>query len=340
MSISSTWRTWRFWLSCTISALCLWLAVRNVAFSELSGVLSQANPRWLVLAVVAQALALVGRAFRWVALLQARGRLRDSIWAQSIGYLVTNILPFRLGEVARVAVMAERCQLPVMRVAASAVVERLLDVATVVLALALILPWMTIPALVRRSGVLFGVIAVLAILSLLVAVRFASGAERVVCGIGKHLRFIPEDTLLARWRELTSGFSPLIDPMVAMRSVFWSLAMWTASIISYLCTIRAFEPTGTWIEATFLVVTLSFAVSVPSSPGFIGVFQLAGQSALVLPFGAKYTAASGLSITIAGHLNYYVVTTVLGLVGLWQIGSSLMRLEQLLRSRPRGSEVT
>jgi uncharacterized membrane protein YbhN (UPF0104 family) len=145
--------------------------------------------------------------------------------------------------------------------------------------------------------------------------------------------------LLVRWRELVSGFSPLIDPIVAVRSVFWSVAMWTASIISYLCTIRAFEPTGTWIEATFLVVTLSFAVSVPSSPGFIGIFQLAGQSALVLPFGTKYTAASALSITIAGHLIYYVVTTVLGLVGLWQVGSSFQKLEQLLKSRQRRSDV-
>ena len=36
--------------------------------------------------------------------------------------------------------------------------------------------------------------------------------------------------------------------------------------------------------------------TVPSSPGFIGVFQLVGQQALVAPFPERYTPSAALSI--------------------------------------------
>ena len=79
----------------------------------------------------------------------------------------------------------------------------------------------------------------------------------------------------------------------------------------YWCIIRSFQADGAFLEATFMVVALSFAVAVPSSPGFIGIFQLVGQQALVLPFGAKYDESQALAITVTAHLTYYLLTTAL-----------------------------
>jgi uncharacterized membrane protein YbhN (UPF0104 family) len=78
---------------------------------------------------------------------------------------------------------------------------------------------------------------------------------------------------------------------------------------------------------------LSFAVTVPSSPGFIGIFQLAGQQALVLPFGSKYEATNALAITLTAHLIYYLLTTLLGIVGLWQLGESFAKLGRMIKSK-------
>ena len=89
---------------------------------------------WLVPAGIFQVLAILARAQRWVVLLEQGARLGASFWAQGVGYLFTNVLPLRMGEPARVLIMAERCRLPVMQVATTAVVERLLDTATIVLA--------------------------------------------------------------------------------------------------------------------------------------------------------------------------------------------------------------
>jgi uncharacterized membrane protein YbhN (UPF0104 family) len=94
------------------------------------------------------------------------------------------------------------------------------------------------------------------------------------------------------------------------------------------------------VEAAFMMVALSFAVAVPSSPGFVGVFQLIGQQALILPFGAKYDAAVALAITLTAHLTYYVLTTTLGVFGLWRLGGSFVNLGRsiaAMRSAPKPS---
>ena len=155
-------RSWRFWLGFAVSLLCLWFALRRVPLGELARLLADTNPRWLLTAVIMQLLAVITRARRWVVILGKKARLADCFRALSIGYLFTNVFPLMLGEPARVIVMTERSQLPVMQVAASALVERMLDVMTIVLALLLTLPWMKVPALVSRAGVLFGGIALAA----------------------------------------------------------------------------------------------------------------------------------------------------------------------------------
>ena len=107
----------------TITALCLWLAFRKVPFTELTHVLSSGYYYWLIPAVVAQFLAIPVRSQRCDLLLDLKDWLADSFWAQGVGYLFTNLFPFRLSKIARVLVMTEKCKLPVAEVAGSAIVE-------------------------------------------------------------------------------------------------------------------------------------------------------------------------------------------------------------------------
>jgi glycosyltransferase 2 family protein len=323
---------WRFWVGCTISMACLWLALRHVPLVELGHSVARANLSWLLLAMALQLLAVIIRAQRWVVLLGEKGRLADSFWAQGVGYLFTNVLPFRMGEPARVIIMGERCRLPIMQLAASAMVERLLDVATIVLALIIVLPWMNVPILVARTGMTFGLLSLIAIMVSMLAVRFGSQSERLLQYVCKGIPILPMEAIIGWWKELIIGLTPLTRWKVALQGVVWSLATWAFSIAMYWCVLRAFQDDGSLVEAVFMVVALSFAVTVPSSPGFIGIFQLAGQQALVLPFGSKYEPTNALAITLTAHLIYYLLTTFLGIVGLWQLGESFAKLGRMIKS--------
>src|SRR5262245_53841093 len=103
-------KNWRFWLSCTLSVLCLWLAFHKVPLDQLLQALGGANSVFLLAAVVAQLLGVVTRAWRWLVILDKDTGLANAFWAQGVGFLFTNVFPLRLGEPARVLVMAERCK--------------------------------------------------------------------------------------------------------------------------------------------------------------------------------------------------------------------------------------
>jgi uncharacterized membrane protein YbhN (UPF0104 family) len=117
---------------------------------------------------------------------------------------------------------------------------------------------------------------------------------------------------------------------VTVKAVGWSVSGWSLSAIVFWCAIRAFQADELVIEALSMMVTSSLAVTLPSSPGFIGAFQFAGQQTLVLPFEAKYNSGSALAITLSAHLVYYSLTTFIGLIAIWVTGTSFSKLTRKL----------
>jgi glycosyltransferase 2 family protein len=331
-------RSPRFWIGIAISVIALWLAVRDVPLEEFSTALRQASYGWLIPAVIIQYFAILGRAQRWRVLLDNKATLRSAFWAHSIGFLFTNVFPLRMGEPARIAVMSERNQIPVVQVAASAMVERLLDVAIVVLGLVFVLPFMQVPPLAVQAGLTFGGVVIAALVALVFVVRFRGPSERLLQWVLSRLTFLPTKAILLRWGELVEGLTPLTRLGTGLAAVFWTVVSWIFSLLIYVFVLRAFQPDATILEALFMIVVLALAITVPSSPGFIGVYQYIGQQALVIPFGGKYTESNALAITMTTHLIYLLITTGFGIVGLWRIGESFGNIGRMLLSRQAKKE--
>jgi uncharacterized protein (TIRG00374 family) len=328
----------QFWIGIAISVLCLWLALRKVQFQTFSDALQNANFVWIFAAVLIQFLAVVTRAMRWSTLLGKPGLFTKAFWSHSVGFLFTNVFPFRMGEPARIIVMSERSGIPVMEVTATAMIERVLDVAIVVLMLMLVLPFMQVPPLVISAAKTFSIIVLVALVALWVVVRFRDWSNRLIEKVLGRFKFLPRETLMARWNELVDGLELLTHWKTGANAVLWTVLSWAASAGIYYCALKAFVPESGWIEAVFMVVSIALAITVPSSPGFIGVYQYVGQQALVLPFGAKYDMGSALAITLAAYLVYYVITTLLGLVGLYQAGQSFSHLWQMVSAKREKKE--
>lgn len=307
----------RFWLGLLISALCMWLALRNVPFSVLFVTLAEARYGMLFPAVILLTANVVLISLRWKILLGAAVRLRDSMWTLGTGYLFNNIFPFRLGDVARVFAMSHCSRIPLIQVMSTAVVERLVDVTMVLLALLALLPLMKVPPAVTKTGLVFGIAVLTASVILVLLKRM-----RKLGSLNGFLSY--------RWSQYVKGINVITQPGIALSALSLSLTAWTLSICMYWCIILCFQPRATFVEAAFMVVALSFAVAVPSTPGFIGVFQLIGQQALVIPFGDKFTDGSAFCIALTAHLTYYLFSSILGVIGLWQLGSSFPGLSRTL----------
>jgi uncharacterized membrane protein YbhN (UPF0104 family) len=310
-------------LGLAVSAGCLLLAFVNAPTAELGEALAHANYWWLLPAAALQVVAVIARARRWQLLLPNRAGLSELFWAQGIGFLATNLLPLRAGEAARVLVASQRARLPVVRVGASAVLERVLDVLTILAVLALLLPFMAIPPAALAAAGVLGIGLILALLVVATLVALDERGEALVRLVADRLPSSLGRVAITHWRDLADGLRPVRRPGDAVGVLFWSAVTWVIAIVSFWLVIEAVTPGGSWREASFAVVALSIGVSVPSSPGFVGVYQLIGQQALAAPFPDRYSSGAALTIAILGHLVYYVTTTALGVVGLARLGLSL-----------------
>src|SRR5688572_23338657 len=132
----------RLALGLLISGLCLVLAGRNVSLTDLSASLTAANPVVLLPALGIYTLGLLARSMRWRVLLRSYGvRLPMLFRTLIIGFMVNDILPGRLGEIARILLLARNGGVPAGASLASVVIERVLDgiALTALLSLAILL---------------------------------------------------------------------------------------------------------------------------------------------------------------------------------------------------------
>ena len=192
------------------------------------------------------------------------------------------------------------------------------------------LPWMKIPDTVVSAGQSFGVVVLAGFGVIVLLARFRGFSTRLASQILGRLKFLPAKGLLSRWEELLDGLTLLMRRGVAIKTIFWSAVAWLCSVVTFWFVLLMFQPDGKLYEAAFITSSISLAMTVPSSPGYIGVFQLVGQQALVMPFGDKYSISGALAITLTAHVAGYIINTILGVMSLWRLGESFSGLTRRL----------
>src|SRR5262245_4476115 len=124
------------WLILTLllAALCLWFAFRKVDWAEMLMIGSQARLEYLLLAAVMLTISFWLRGIRWGLLLNSGlAHSLTMFWGIAVGYLGNAFLPARAGEVIRAMFVGGRLSISRSYVLATAIVERVIDVAVLVI---------------------------------------------------------------------------------------------------------------------------------------------------------------------------------------------------------------
>lgn len=119
----------------------LWAAFRNVDWALLQNALQTATPIWLILSAIMVILSCIPRAWRWRLLLAPIApeiSMRSAFWAVLIAYAGNSIFP-RAGEVARALALEKDHPVGVSAILATVVIERLLDVLTLLIIFGIVL---------------------------------------------------------------------------------------------------------------------------------------------------------------------------------------------------------
>jgi glycosyltransferase 2 family protein len=308
---------WRFYAGLAFSLAALALAFRDVDLAGVGSAIGAADWRILGLALVSYLLTVMFKAARWQLLLSLRtaSSLSRSFSVLSIGLLVNALVPARLGELVRAYLMGESTAQSKAFVLGTVAVEKILELLSLVLAVALlisqvVLPeWLIMP--VQTSAlILAGLCAGVALLAwrrnlLMRPLTWLAG--RGVAGWS---------TWLARQTEQGLGsLDVLHKPGVVLGLVLWSLVILiVGASTNYLVCAALGLALPIW-AALFMLVVLQVGVAVPSSPGKIGVFHYLTVLALSV-FGVPREAALGCGIVL--HLVVYLPTVLIGVYCLWR----------------------
>ncbi len=129
-----TKRTVRIAVSLFLMVALLVVFLWNVNFKEVGQSLESANPWWLLLAGCLALLSYWLRAIRIILLLRPVGKVRQSTanLSTAVGYAAMSLLPARMGDLVRPAIISRRDTLPFSAALASILTERLFDMWTII----------------------------------------------------------------------------------------------------------------------------------------------------------------------------------------------------------------
>lgn len=324
-----------FILVLTIGLLAFFL--RNADLSAVWGEVRAADPGLLAAAAILTLSTHLIRAARWQTLLRPLGRVRfwTAFRATVIGFAASVILPARAGEFLRPYLLGRLERLSATAAFATIVLERVLDLTTVLLLLGGFLlladPGLTARdpssfAAVRVGGTTAALASVVA-LALLVALAghpdwLARWAERVE-------RLLPTgaagrvDRLV---RRFTDGLATVRQPRRLLTAFLWSVPLWLAIAAGIWLTALAFHMTVPYTGSFLIVAFLVVGVAVPT-PGAVGGFHAAFQVAVTRFYGVPNDRAVGGAIVL--HALSFLPVALLGAAFMVHDGLNLARVRAL-----------
>jgi len=314
-----------------ISAVFFYLAFRKVNFKQMALAFTAANYWYLLPAVAVMVFSHWLRAVRWRYLLKPIRDVEISPLFSSliIGYLFNIFLPAHLGELVRAYLLGKKRPIPPSAVFGTIVIERIIDVFTLLVIMALTIVLFPFPSWVRTSGYLSFVFIILLFLILVVMKSHRDPSLRLV---GKLTKPLPPN-LAKKIGDLTNSFLDGIVPlkhwshylMVVMLSIF----MWACYGFIFQLIFFAFDFVRLyslpWLAVPVLLVITTISILVPSSPGYVGTYHYLCQLSLAL---FAVPASEALTYAVVMHGMNFVPVLVLGLILLSAEGMSIQEIQK------------
>lgn len=322
-----------------VSAAALGTLLYFTDLEKLAQALRLADYR-LVLAALLIILAWLGvRSLLWQTLLKGQVSVRTLFWTINEGYLLNNLLPFRLGEVGRAYLVSGKSQVSFWEVLSSIFIERILDL-TFAAGLFLVTLPLAVSSFVgsgaagwQGSAVLVtGGIVLLVLIALYLAAKNADWVQALANRLTSSIP--PVNRLVGRLLPpVLDGLAVLTDRGLFLRAIGLSAINWALGLLQYYVLLKAFFPQGEFLWSAFTLAVAALGIAAPSSPAALGVYEAAVVGALSL-FGLDVSTALAMAVTT--HLLQIVLTGVLGAAALAQEGQSLADLyRRVRRLRPQ-----
>lgn len=301
-----------------ITILCLVIFFKQVNFGDLLD--SLANFRWeyLFLGILSLAIGYCLRIARWSMILRASSA--NATFANCgtpflASIALNNVMPLRLGDVLRALVFPKSMGISKTTATSSLIVERLIDLMTLVACLAIglyAIQALAIPGKIKISALYLALIG-----GVLLSLGFLYSGP-----VGKFLTHLAkkQTTTTALKKvyetggELLLQFNMMSRPKLLVSMMCISMLIWAGEAGLFYFILLGTGINGSPVVALLIMSIATLSTLVPSSPGYAGPFHLAAYTAISLVGG---TDAQAGSYAIIAHLSVWVPTTIAGAIAIW-----------------------
>jgi len=315
-----------------ISSLLVVLIFRRLDLNQLLNSLQSARYPYLVGAALCPFLAVLTRSLRWRILIMPLKSIATSALfsAVSIGAMTDMVLPARPGDFIRAWLIGKNEDVSKVASFATIVVERVLDIMTLLLILLFVLSFFKMPVesvrvekALQLIGYVSGAICFAALGALMLLKYKTNPTIRV---IKLFFAFLPQ-----RWSERITGaleaFSFGLQAVKKGRHLIglfsFSLLLWSVFAFSNYIVLSSFDLDFPVSAAFYFLIFQVLGVMIPASPGFIGTYH----GAVVAGFAVfRVSTEMAFSVAVMMHAVFFIPFISLGLICLWKENLSFRNL--------------
>lgn len=298
------------------SSFFAYLSVRNVSWSRTGAALRESNYWWLAPALVALVFSFVMRVERWRILFRRdqRPEFAPLTKAMLVGQFFNIVLPARAGEAARIIALKSYAGTSAAESTATVIVERLIDVLTLLALLFLCVPWFPTVTWLRAAA-LVALVGLLAAVALIGATAYlGKGATpRWIRGLAR-LPLMSDRAVVLAVENIRHGLASIRRPRQAVAAIAWTVASWLVLAAGFWCLMIGFRLELPFLAGLLTVIATGLAFIIPAAPGGAGVFEAAGLAA-TSAYGVPTSRALAYVLVLhALNVLPYVVAGALVLV--------------------------
>ncbi len=317
-------RQWRMWVGGILTAATLIWLIATTDWPSTGAALAKANYGLVLVALFSNLLTIPIRAWRWQLVFPHENRppIGKLTVAMLVGQAVNLVAPARLGDFVRASLVEGQRTAFVL---GTQVMQTALDLLMTAVLVLIMLLQVTLPVWWRDSGQALLLTAVIAVIAVIVMALARHPITRLLQAIPQRWPNMKGQRLLAIGIEFLRSLDAFERPSALAGAVALSILLWSVYGLTNFFVLAAFSSQASLLAAFFVLIVLQLGLSIPSSPGRVGVYHyLSIQALAVFPIEQAET----VSFAIVLHLISVVIPILIGAWLAWQSGISLTSLRQ------------
>lgn len=302
----------------------LWLFLRNADLSQVGAILRRTNLWWVLVGFAVNAAALILRTIRWRTILDPDDPppFYPTFFANTVGYMLSTILPIRAADVARPALLARRTSHRFSGALGTVLTERVLDLTSILVLFVYFAlrrwnefshhPRVAAWFYIVRAGAIASIVILIALAVLMIGLAyFRDTIRRMHEFLGRFLPLRFRESWMHFFDTFTETLEITRHRAALVKVILCTIGVWAALTSQFWFAAKSVDHTLPFDSSFFITGVTTVGLAIPT-PGGIGGFHKACQ--LVLTRFYEFDVDSSVAVAVLFHIIGTLPVLVTGLL--------------------------